>query len=153
MITEEQEALQQLEEAISLLQEGATLYTWHRRAIKWREKTEDFLNRLASGAGIGQVRSIRTVPVQMPAPMPAEELQRAFSQVREETPLWRAVHHLLAEDIVAAMNTTCDKRAANRPGDMAHAAGGLSWLLDFRDRLYQEQHKAQRVQPEAREEA
>lgn len=95
------------------------------------------------------VARIRSVPVMMMPAMDEDEMVRAFARADANNKLWQAIHQRLAENIARAVDRACDKRTAENPGTMAHANGGMSWLLDFRDELLREAAKAQRLaQPE-----
>ncbi len=84
----------------------------------------------------------RTIPVQMPAPLPADEITQILGGIREENPLWRVVMHFLAIDIVTATEGVSQPK--NRD-EREHISGGLAWALDFRDKLKSELARAQRV--------
>lgn len=86
----------------------------------------------------------RTVPVLMMPAMDPDEMRQAFARADQNNKLWQAIHQRLAENIARAVDRAADKKTAEHPGTMAHANGGMSWLLDFRDELLREAAAAQR---------
>lgn len=86
----------------------------------------------------------RRQPVQAPA-LDEEQLQRALGSLRDEDPRWLAIVQILNENIASAIDRASDKRAADLHGTLAHLAGGVCWLLDFRDQLVAERARALRA--------
>lgn len=87
----------------------------------------------------------RTVPALMMPALTEDEMAHAFARVNEHNALWQAIHQRIAENIARAVDRAADKKTAEHPGTMAHANGGMSWLLDLRDELLREAEEAQRL--------
>ena len=79
--------------------------------------------------------------------MSEAELKMAFG-ASEEAPLWRAIHQVLGETIENAADQVGRPDLAERPGALAHTAGGLEWLRRFRYDLLEWKKQAEKGQRE-----
>lgn len=71
----------------------------------------------------------RPVPSRDAVALGDEEFCAVWRGVREDDRLLLAVKQVLARELVAQIDKVSDPRMAGKPGELAHAAGGLEWGL------------------------
>lgn len=115
---------------------------WLERKAQEIERWKEKCRQLESAAAV-PTSAPRSVPCQRATTLKAETFCRVWREWPAEDERLQAVQQLLALEIVQAVDRVSDVRLAGRPGELAHAAGGLEHLLTLSANL-----DAVRVRPE-----
>ena len=76
-----------------------------------------------------------SVRIVLSPPMDDADVRKALAAMPDEHPAWRGILHLVDREIENAIAQVSMPELAERPGAMAHVAGGIEWLRSFRYRL------------------
>lgn len=80
-----------------------------------------------------------------PVELKAEDLKHAFD-VENTSPLWRAVHQVLDQEIQTAVDdASAEPSAANTADVRLHRLGGIDYLRKFQKELLDRQEAAQKL--------
>jgi len=73
--------------------------------------------------------------IRLSAPIDERDMERALASLADEHPAWKAVLSILDREIENAIAQVSMPDLADKPGPMAHVAGGIEWLRSARYRL------------------
>ena len=67
--------------------------------------------------------------------MNEEDVRDAFTSISPGSPFWQALDHVIDETLLNAIDEASDPANAEKPGRLAHAAGGVDKLSTLKAKI------------------